>query len=164
MLSWLKDDEAWQEVYADSDNPALFQQWLRMVYSPEYVGKMGNGYNTFCLNETVGLMTWRYARLYTENVGTRHCPDFFDYDQFRFYLDHYCLVDMWLQLENLAFTLWNALKVAGYEVNYAALVAPCEKRSNQSEHRPYRDYHTPETIALIEQKERYIMERFEYSE
>lgn len=162
VLSWLKDDEEWQAVYSDSSDPVLFQQWLKMVYSLKYVNQMGNGYDKFCLNEQVGLMTWRFAYLYTENISTDSSPDFINYDQFRAYLNNYDMTSAFIEAENMAFTMWNALRVAGYDIKYVNLVSPCEQKTNQSKHRAIMEYHTPETIELIKDKERYIFERFGY--
>lgn len=164
VLSWLKDDPDWQKVYACSYNINNFRQWLRMVYSAKYLRLMQNGYAEFCQHNPfqIGLMSWRYAYLYLAGIDTDLVPRFEGCRQFVEYEKRHNMVDRFIRLENLYSTLYNGLLLAGYEIYQNDLISLCFRKSNTSRHLPYQEYYDDDSIELVRDRERLIVDKFRY--
>lgn len=162
MLGWLKDNKEFSDVYSNAKNIENFHKWLELIYSNEYINLMGNGYPDFSLHGRVGLMTWRYAYLYTEGIRTDECPYFENYQKFFEYLNEFCIVDEWIRLEDLSKTITKCLKKASYIVPKNQLDSFCGIKSNASNHLPTRNYYDEWSIELVKDKEKFIFDKFKY--
>ena len=152
----------WQYLYANVDDVALFREWLRRIYTEEATAEMRNGYGRFSLRGEVGFMTYRYAYLYLPGVDLETAPYFRDYFELEEYDRKHNMVDAWIKVEDLAYSLYAALKLAGYEVSRERVEALCGVRANRSQHRPYMDYYDDESVALVLQREKLIVEKHGY--
>jgi hypothetical protein len=163
VLSWLKDDPDWVRLYSNVNDVELFRQWLRRVYDERYTSQMHNSYGRFSLRGRVGFMTYRYAYLYLPGFDLENSPPFEAYHYFEDYDHQYNMVDAWIELERLTFTLGAALKLAGYDVDDDRLAQLCETCSNTSNHLPVWEYYDSESWQLVHDRERLIVEKHGYN-
>lgn len=166
LFAHLRGDPNWMANYADADDPKLFREWLKLAYSYKYIRKMRNGFQKFSLRQQVGLMTWRYAYLYMEGIGTETAPYFDSYDSFETHDMWHNVVDWWVRLERIGPDLIQALGQAGYNFIHdetkQSVVEMAEIKSNTSSHLPWRDYYDTETADLVRQRERLIIRKHGY--
>lgn len=152
----------WQYLYKDVDDPELFREWLRKVYSEEATAQMRNGYGRFSLRGDVGFMSYRYAYLYLPGVDLETAPYFRDYFELENYDREHNMVDAWIKLEDLAYTLYAALKLAGYEVSRERVGQLSERRSNTSGHGDIAGYYDFESAQRVRHRERLIVDKHGY--
>ena len=154
----------WRRLYADSADPALFRQWLKMVFDPRRAGDLGQDYGKSPICEFGGLLTYRYLWLYSSDPSAlfaagrvRDLPTLQAHDAKN------NLVELVIRTESLEADLIGVLKAVGHDVNGAAeSKLRGATRTNTSNHRPTRDYYDDETIDLVARKEAFIIAKYGY--
>lgn len=130
-----KDDPVWGKYYA-KDGPALFREWLYAIHDLNNAAALPWGYGDYVDRARAGFMTFLYRHLYPEGM-----------------------VDRWLKLEDLAFTLRRALIDAGYQIAPGLLSDFCQIRTNKTEHLPYQEYYDLPSYELVKERERLIVDK-----
>ena len=161
----IKPTRDWVESYADSDDPECFKKWLRNMYNPSKKMDLGEEYHKYDLSSFAGFYTHRYCRLHLRDYykgKTRKMvssyEDLIEYDEKNNLLD-YCI-----RMESLEEDLINALKLSGYTSLELQdrIIKSREKRRNTSRHKEAGYYYDKETIQLVAEKERFIIEKYGY--
>lgn len=158
----------WQAVYADVDNPELFRRWLKRLLDYRRRYDIGEGFGFSPLSANFGLMTYRYLRLYAGKWG----------DQ-RLYRDTRLLTyagivefdrennfaDFMIRSENLEPDFIAALEACGYDLSAEqkqAILASNEDKTNASSRQPLAYYYDQETIALVAERDKFLIEKYGY--
>jgi hypothetical protein len=162
-----RDVAEWSRLYADPDDPALFRAWLRAVLDPASAVVIDPEYARTWLPGSSGLFTWRYIRLFWDDlprvfqrdgdVGTR---DLWALDQ------QHNLCTAIIRIDRLQSELISALEAAGVPIDNEGrtrLMQQCGVRRNASRHRSPTQYYDDETLDLVSAYERLIVTKHGYS-
>ncbi|HEU4322279.1 MAG TPA: hypothetical protein VFS21_03935 [Roseiflexaceae bacterium] len=158
--------EVWRACYADSNDPALFRTWLARVLDPAYRVDLGEGYARSAAWRAAGLMTYRYLRLYSGELGplmSAGRPA--DLDALRAFAAEHTLLRAAVRTERLEEDLIAALVGAGYQLSsgqQALIRERAHSRANRSAHRAAAEYYDPATAQLVAERERLLIERYGY--
>jgi hypothetical protein len=154
----------WRRLYADSDNPALFREWLRMTCDPRRAHDLGQGYAESTLSRFAGLLTYRYVRLHSSDIEPLFGPNgvgtleaLRDFDQ------RHNLVNLVIRNESLEADLIAVLKRVGHYIDGSAEARiRVAQKTNTSSHKPASEYYDAETRELVARREAFIIEKYGY--
>ncbi|ROT99097.1 hypothetical protein [Histidinibacterium lentulum] len=153
----------WCDLYASADDPERFRRWLRAVMTLPGCRHLPDRYPLLPLRGQVGFMTFRVLGLFTDwsawHAGAHriHGPA----DALDFYRRH-CIVNHVLRTERAEAdleALLGSLGIAAPAVEQAQAPA----RSNRSKRCRHADYYDADTIALVAEKDRMVVELFGYT-
>jgi Sulfotransferase family len=162
---FVKPTAHWKRLYADSDNPALFREWLKTVFDRNRAHDLGQGFGYSTLREYAGLLTYRYARLYLSDAMSLFSPDGLrTLDDLRAFDRQHNLARLMIRTESLEDDLIAVLRAVDHSISQAAEAKiRSAQRTNTSRHKSFVDYYDAETIALVAQKEALIIEKHGYA-
>lgn len=151
----------WKKVYADVNSKENFKAWLKLVLSDKRK-KDFLEYGISPISKYYGFYTFRYFRIYWKEfkkaeklIHSISSINQIDKD--------YNVVDKMIYQENLNEELLQFLKSKNYPINQDILQLSTE-RTNQSIHKNYKYYHDQETISWINDKEKYLIEKYNYQD
>ncbi len=149
----------WIAVYANSEKPALFREWLKMVLQSHRHDL--HEYKRINEQAPIGLLTSRYINLYTSDIQKngkqlQTSSDIVSYDQANNF------IDIFLHNETLDQDIISLLIKLGIDENiiHQLIQAP---KTNTSKRTAYQDYYDEETKALVNRMDRFIIEKHHYT-
>jgi hypothetical protein len=156
----------WGASYGDSSEPQFFRKWLHLILNPNRRFDVGEGFGFSPVAKAFGLMTYRYLKLFT-SLGHLLYEDFrlATYAGIRNAYEKKRLVNFVIRNECLEQDLLEGLKLAGYSLkkdDKLRLLTGSADRTNLSKHRPSAYYYDDETIALVSQREKLIVDIYNY--
>lgn len=161
----VKPVSRWQQTYADTEDAELFRAWLKLLFDKNRRFDIGEGYGFSPLSQHAGLLTYRYFRLFTPGEGVfhdkrlSHAGMLASYDQ-----QHNFLTDM-IKMESLEDDFIRVLSHAGVTLTdqqLASILNKDEGRTNTSQRKPMAYYYDAETIEMVAQGDKYLIERYGY--
>jgi hypothetical protein len=156
---------AWQEVYADSHNPELFRRWLKMVLDRNKKYSLGDGYGLSSISNYVGLLTYYYIHLFSSNVDYLYTGELNSIESLQsFDQTNHLLVDI-IRVETLEDDFIRMIRHVGYHLSEAQEyeIKWAGKTNASSRKRSFEDYYDQETIDLVAEKEKLIIQKYNYS-
>jgi hypothetical protein len=155
----------WQQTYQDSNNPAMFREWLSMLLDARRRYDVGEGYAFSPVSEHAGLMTYRYFRLFTlgdavfrdERLSTPEGLAEFDRDG--------NTASGMIRMESLEDDFIRILVDAGYtlsEEQVSEIRARAAAKTNVSSRRMAGYYYDPDSIQLVAEREQYLIGKYGY--
>jgi len=160
-----KDITLWREVYDRSDNVESFRKWLKLVHNSNNSHIMSGRYRFTAITDLCGFMTLRYLRLCCRNVreldNPRLISNYTDLVQFD---KNNCFVGFFIRQESLEDDLCEAVEKGRpltqeeKELIYGAKKINISKRSFL-----ISDYYDEESIELIRNRDRLLIDKFDYS-
>ncbi|MET0103937.1 MAG: hypothetical protein ABW072_02205 [Sedimenticola sp.] len=161
-----KNTERWKAVYQDQNNAEQFRAWLKMLYDPSRLYESGASYSSSSIANLAGIMTYRYLWLHCKDISPLRKPhaltcyhDIYEFDNTE------NLLDAVIKQESLEPDLIQALRQVGYSLSNREIemIMQGEKnKTNKSKHHPTSYYYDTETIDLIADKDRLIIEKYGY--
>ena len=150
----------WEKVYSNSRKPENFRRWLKMVVSSESL-PIGEGYKESPFFPSVGLLTYRYLRLYSYQEKVSECKDM---DYIKNYDKRNNFMDIIIRNEAIHEDLLKYRPLlGGNEVEMKMLLDSFSMKTNKSMRVDYRKYYDTETRKLVEQKEKFLIEKYDYT-
>jgi len=155
-----KAPERWQACYADVNSPACFQRWLAQMHSADHWPDFAPGYGKQPLSRFAGFMTFRFLTLYCDKPPKplTSMEALRQHVQTRSYISHY------IRNERLEDDFIAVLAACGQPLNdvQQADVRGAGRTNTSARRADITSYHTAETVALITERERLIIELFGY--
>lgn len=151
----------WKSVYSDSDNPDLFRQWLKMLYSRETRRDIGEGFGKSKVGEFCGLMTYRYLRLYDYDFE-KEKNNINNYEELIFFDNKKNMLNMVLRTEHLEEDFKTLMLKIDIPLSEIQTVLNLPK-TNTSKRQNYHNYYNEETKELVAQRDKLIIEKYNYS-
>ena len=146
--------KVWHEVYADANNPELFQKWLHILL--EKKSPQGR------LHEHLGVLTQRYLKLYTYNFRNELLK-LSDYNDLKNFADT-SFIQVFIKNEHIEEDLLkHADQLHLNKEELQSTFTKLDSRINTSERNSYESYYNDYSIDLIQKKEKLIIETFNYS-
>lgn len=156
----------WQTVYADYRNPELFRTWLGLIFADSRKYDLGDGYGISPVSRSAGLLTFYYLKLHSRDVTPLYADRrLADPHVLRKFDAENNVLDYVIRTERLEDDLIHALSSAGYDLTEeqeADIRRAGAKKFNTSEHLPPAFYYDRETIELIRQRDRLIVDKYGY--
>ncbi len=155
---------SWRDSYKNHKSPECFRKWLKLIYDPARSRDLYEGYSISSLSKFAGLMTYRYCGFFHR--------DFFNFNKFknisnivelRKFDKNNNILDYIIRVESLEEDLIKMLEKVGYALDEKTkdLIRNSGK-TNVSSHLKTSHYYDEETIKLIAEKEKFIIEKYNY--
>lgn len=157
--------QSWSSTYQDYKDPMSFRDWLKLVCSPDRKQELGEGYHESSISNFAGFMTYRYCCRYLKDWALNE-NKIKDINTLTQYDNCNNLLNFTIKTEFLESDLINALKLAGYQIDDTVIEQinnSSQKKINISKHEKVSYYYDDETMKLVEEKERFIIEKYGYS-
>jgi hypothetical protein len=156
-----RNPDEWRLSYADPDDPKAFRAWLRMIHGSRHRHDFADDYGNYPMSSFAGLLTYRYLRLFCRN-------DFADVQtaaELQEFERKNCYIDYFIRNENLEGDFFTALDTAGVTISEEKrnLVHAARKTNTSSKKHPAAYYYDEETIDLVRDRERLLIEKFGYA-
>lgn len=162
-----KPVEAWRNAYTDSQDPACFQQWLKLVLDRERRFDIGDGFGFSPISHTQGLMTFRYFKLFTDLESQLYLDDnLADPGNLKSIWAEHHITDHIIRNEFLENDLIVGLERAGVQLtaqqkmflNYGK-----KNKTNTSKRQETAFYYDQSSIDLVREKEIFLIEKHNYT-
>lgn len=156
----------WSKLHSDHDNPHLFREWLQLVLDPNRKFDVYPDYGFSTISSFSGLITYLYLYLSLDDISNLYLKSLVPNYKSLVELDQQkSKIDFVIRNESLQDDLIQALKQSGYDVRKEHLEEIKKpKRINASTHkRELSYYYDKETINLVKEKERFIIDKFAYT-
>jgi hypothetical protein len=164
-LMGLKDIKKWRRVYRDSSDPQLFREWLHMMFDSRSKIHIGENYEKSSVSNLAGLLTYRYLKIFSKHLSSLYSTKFTNLEDIKqFDLQNNVLDDI-IYNENLEQDLRRVLANVGITIpkeKEEQLFSSKSKTNSSSRKRNLSFYYNNETIELIKEKEKFIIEKYNY--
>lgn len=156
----------WNEVYADSGNPELFRQWLKLMLDNNRRFDLGEGYGFSPLSAHSGVLTYRYFKLFT-NLGAElySLPELADASYLNEVWTQRAITNFVVRNEHLEADLIDALTSANIPLSDEQrlfILQGKNEKTNTSSRKSMDFYYDAESIELVKNKEAFIISRYGY--
>jgi hypothetical protein len=162
----IKPVDYWAAAYRDPFDPAGFRAWLRGIFSPPRRYDIGEGYGFSQLWPWAGLLTFRYLKLYAHDVGPLYQDPALSTLEGAREFDHVKnVLAAVIRTEFLEQDFVAALSSLGLQPSAEQrqqILAFERAPTNTSHHAPTAQYYDDETSALVANRERLIIEKYNY--
>lgn len=155
----------WRRTMHDVNDAGAFRQWLYMLHDEHYWGDIGEGYWRFPMNRFVGLMTYRYMKLFTCKQGeTDRMQAITTPEQLVAFEREHCFIDHVIRNERLETDLLAALQQVGIAVpaETATRWQARPRTNTSSKKHGVAYYYDADTEKLIGAREKLIVEKYGY--
>lgn len=152
----------WKKVYADPNDPLLFRQWLHMIFDIKNQDLINDTFAASKLNDKVGILTYRFLHLHTFTSFDELNAIEYDTED----MNRHIIVDHFIRNENLEQDFITALQKSNISIPEEQRQLIFEKKktkANTSKRLPVACYYDQDSIELIKEKERFIIEKFNYA-
>jgi len=157
--------QTWKEKYANTNDPKLFRDWLKLIYHPQRKHDLQEGYANHPVSKFCGLMTYRYCRLYLKNFcDPKIKKSLKNMNSLEKYSTNNHFPNKIIKIEDLNEDLISALLAAGFTLDQPSLKYIHNKeKTNTSIHQEKQFYYDQETIDLVHEKETYLINKYNYT-
>lgn len=149
----------WIAVFEDAQNPELFRRWLKMILQTNR--KDIHEFRRVNDKLSIGLLSTRYLHLYNNDFqkhgkALQHLEEIVQFDK-----DHNML-DVILYNETLDADIIALLSQLQVDKHFIQQLNSTT-RTNVSKRNAYKDYYDEETIQLVNNMDKFIIEKHNYS-
>ena len=155
---------SWRDSYKDYKSPEGFRKWLQLIYDPERIRDIYEGYSLSSISRFAGLMTYRYCGFFHRNFfNNNNFKNINDIKELKKYDKNNNILDYIIRVESLEEDFIKMLEKVGYHIDEKTkdLIRNSGK-TNVSTHLKTSHYYDEETIKLIAEKEKLIIEKYNY--
>ena len=158
--------KAWQATYRDSNDPIAFREWLHMMHDEFYMQDIGEGYSNCALRHAAGLKTYRYLKLFSTKAGDRsRLNDLSTMSLIEAWDADQTFVGAFIRMETLEADIFRVLE--NLDVTFTeerqSIIKTLPKANTSSRKRNLTHYYDPDTVALVADSERLIINKFNYT-
>lgn len=153
------------EVYVDPDSAEQFRNWLRLVLTTgPHRALIEDGYAESPISSIAGLMTYRYFLLFVD--GAAKVPETVNtFKKLEAHEKKHLFVKYIIRNETLAEDLIHAIEGSGEPLDdeKKAQIRDAPRTNVSPRKFPKSHYYDEETIALVAEREKFIIEKFDYT-
>lgn len=155
-----KNSTLWENLYSDYSNKDNFRLWLKLILQKQN-NTLGEGYIESPISTTVGLFTYRYLNLYCYN-GIDDIKNERDYQKIEMFNEKNNFIEIVFKMESLNQDLIDNYSIFGIELEELQK-ALAGSAKNESPRNNYRDYYDKGSQELVNEKDKLIIEKYDYS-
>ena len=151
----------WKRLYKNSFDKNLFRQWLKYILV-EKKSTVGEGFGESVISDFAGFLTYRYLKLFTYDFSNKS-EDILDYKKLIEFDKKNNFIDIILKTETIDKLLINNAPKMGIHVKEIKdVLDQFSNKTNKSIRKTYRYYYDDETMELVKEKEKFIIEKYNY--
>lgn len=167
MSDLKKSVEPWKRFYQNSSDPQCFKSWLKLIFDHEKSLDLREGFGFSPISKQAGILTYRFFKLFTSLDKKIYSKKLF--------LTHNNLEELWyahkfadffIRLEHLEDDLLQAMQKSAVQVsqqNKQELLAAKYEKTNTSSRLPAKYYYDEESIQLVYEREKFLINLFNYT-
>jgi len=155
----------WRDSYKDHKNPENFRKWLKLIYDPKRKRDFNEGYSESSISGYAGLMTYLYCNFFIKDFfKTQNFRGMNSFEELKEFDKKNNLLDFTIKVESLENDFIAMVEKFGYNIDEKTknLILKSGK-TNISKHLKPSTYFDEETIELVAEKEKLIIEKYNYS-
>ena len=155
----------WRDTYKDYQKPEKFRKWLKLIYDPERKRDFNEGYSESSVSNYAGLMTYLYCNFFIKNFfQTKNFRGLKTFEELREFDKKNNILNFTIKVESLENDFIQMLEKFGYKIDVKTKNLILNSgRTNTSEHLKPSFYYDEETINLVAEKEKLIIEKYRYT-
>ena len=155
-----REPDTWKQCYADVHDASQFRNWLYMMHDKSYWPHFGEGYASSRLKTFAGFLTFRYLKLFCR----RDLKEVRSFRALRDFAGTNCYIDHFIRNERLEEDLIGALDSCGVRLseNQRDRIRSSGRTNASSRKQNASYYYDDDTIALVYERERFIVDKFGY--
>ncbi|SDR69321.1 hypothetical protein [Christiangramia echinicola] len=151
----------WNKLYSNQDNPENFRKWLNIILNNSNLD-LGEGYKNSPVSHEIGLLTFRFSKLYTYD-GKKRLQKIQDYQELCNYVAKANFIDVILKNEELhEHLLENSPQLGIDKWELKNILNGFHRNTNSSGWSKDLKFYDLETYELVKNKERLIIQKYEY--
>jgi hypothetical protein len=159
-----KPKNLWKKSYKDNTSAEGFRKWIKLMYNPKRKMDYNEGFSESSISKFAGIMTYRYCYFFHKDFFlSTNFKGIKSYDDLhRFDLENNIL-DYMIKLETLENDFIEMLEKFGYNIsNETKTQIKNSGKTNVSSHLGSSHYYDEETIKLVAENERLIIDKYGY--
>jgi len=159
----LRQRHEWKKAYSDVQNPENFKLWLRLLFDNSPASRYNKeSFHISGASAHIGLFSLRFMRLYSKSFNSQ-LKILTSFSLFKDYFDNQLFIDHYIKNESLEEDFVLAMNSEGYNIDISSSQSLQKKeRINYSKHLPYFEYYDADLKALVHEKEKLIIDKFNY--
>lgn len=160
----LRMPDEWKSLYTESNDVISFRNWLRRMYAAKYRYDFGEGYGFSPIHPFAGLLTYRYLLLFCRNTERLFSKQMNNYSTLKAFEESNIYINYIIRNENLEDDFIDVLARCGVTVTdeQKKEIYDAQKTNASSRVHGPEFYYDEETIELVAQRERLIIEKYGY--
>ena len=151
----------WKRSYSNVHDASCFRDWLYMMHHKRYWNDFSEGYGLSPIKELAGFLTYRYLKLFCQKDFSTitSINDLKDFEK------NNCYIDYFISNENLEEDLITVLRLCGIEISETQKdrIYSYKKTNTSSRKEKSSFYYDNDTIALVQDREKLIIDKFGYT-
>ena len=153
----------WREVYSDPKNKKNFKTWLNLILK-DRIYDDGSGYAFSSIKNFSGQLTYRYLALYTNESNKLFDDSIKNFEEMKSFDNKKNVLKFIIKKEELEKNLITFIGLKNINLSEdKRKFIESEPKSNTSERLfNYKDYYDPDSAELVSQKEKLIIEKYNY--
>ncbi|HAJ91408.1 MAG TPA: hypothetical protein DCO71_02085 [Gammaproteobacteria bacterium] len=158
-----KPRRQWTALFRDGKDTGLFREWLRLLLSSERKYDIGPEYAGSKLSSYAGAMTYCYIGIYTGGRAGGTVARISSAEELAAYDREHNILDDIIRTESLHDDLLRVIGVAGYVLDAEQIegIRNAGKTKTSTRHSVGK-YYDNETLDLVMEKERFLIEKYDY--
>ena len=157
-----KNNEKWNYLYSNQNNPVLFREWLSEVLTGNLT-EIEEEYFNSPLSSTIGFFTYRYMDIYVKDFYNfkKKSHDYIAIKE-KELKDNF--IDIILRKENLSsdiLLMHNFFGLSEREVE--RVLVKNKRKKNTSKHKHFSFYYDNDTCELVRKKDALIVDKYGYN-
>jgi len=156
--------DKWKQCYSDVHNRSHFRDWLYLMHESVFGDDIVGGYGPSSVSQVCGLMTFRYMQLFCKNLAKPDFKTINSFDALKAREKGDCYINYFVHTEHLSQELIHALESSGVVLTKKEKdlinATPPQNTSSRTKNANY--YYDKETIELVYERERLIVDKFDY--
>lgn len=164
-----KPTHIWKKLYSDYTNVNHFREWLKLIYDRRRIYDLGLEWPTYPkskLHQFMGLMSYRYCTFFIKDFLTREVVQNLNNLDDLIRLDKQNnLLQGVVRVESLETDLIHLLMASGHVVDSdvkGKIIDFSNQRKNVSQRLKTIQYYDQETLDLVYQKEKFLIDKYSY--
>lgn len=155
----------WRSVYERVDDVERFRLWLKLIHAPDNSEVLRKIYGNTTVINMYGFMTYRYLNLCCKNIEQLHNSEWISgFSKLEKFDKNNCYIDYFIRQEALEDTLCEAIEhVRPITQQDRVLIYGAKKTNASVKLLSTSDYYDRESIDLIQERDRLIIEKFGYT-
>lgn len=153
----------WRRVYRDPSDPGAFREWLIAINEPRVQNMVFEDSRVLPVHTFAGLYTARLVYLYSyADAWDCEAPTLTSLDMLKNFFEQHKILDRMIRTEAIPADLAEVMKMIGH-VNVTETVLAGEGRTNASKRDAFEMYYDTETLMLVAERDRLVIETFGYT-
>jgi hypothetical protein len=159
-----KPKKLWKKYYLDNISAESFRKWLKLMYDPKRKWDYNEGFSESSISKFAGIMTYRYCNFFQKDFFlSKNFKGIRSYDELQNFDTENNILDYTIKTESLEHDFIEMLEKFGYNISLETKThIKNSGKTNVSSHLDSSHYYDEETINLVADNEKLIIDKYSY--